>query len=128
MLKAVVSGAEVQDRDGGILVGQAVRLYGPDLPRLRHVWADSAYAGSFVDWTREHMGWTVEIVKKTEEQAERKGFAVQPHRWIVERTFSWLGGQRRLAKDFEAQVESSEAMLYVAMIPLLARRLARAQV
>jgi putative transposase len=93
------------------------------LPRLQLVWADAAYGGSFPEWAKQTLGWTVELVKRREEQ---KGFAVQPHRWIVERTFSWFGGLRRLAKDFEAQVESSEALIYAGMIQLMARRLARA--
>jgi putative transposase len=122
VLKVVVSGAEVQDRDGGRLLAHAVRLFGPALPRLALIWADAAYAGAFVGEMREQCGWRVEIVKRREEQ---RGFQVQPHRWIVERTFGWFGGFRRLSKDYEYELESSEAMIYTAMSHLLLRRLAK---
>lgn len=122
MLKVIVSAADVSDPAGGRLVGQALRWLGPSLPRLEKVWADSAYAGTVEDWLREQLGWTVEIVRRPPEQ---QGFQVHPHRWIVERTFAWWEGFRRLAKDVEYQVESSEAMIYAAMSHLMLRRLAR---
>jgi putative transposase len=124
VLKAVVSAADVQDRDGARLLAHAVRLYGPHLPRLSLVWADAAYGGQLVDELRERMGWDVEVVKRSDSQP-RTTFAVQPHRWIVERTFSWFGGCRRFSKDYEYQVESSEALIYAAMSHLMLRRLAR---
>ena len=92
-------------------------------PRLSLVWADAAYGGELVHWTASHCGWTLEIVKKSEEQKDLKGFAVQPHRWIVERTFAWLCKYRRLVKDYEFLPESSEAMIRLAMCHLLVRRL-----
>jgi putative transposase len=122
VLKVVVSAAEVQDRDGGRLVAHALRQFGPPLPRLAHVWADAAYSGPFVEELRQQSGWEVEIVRRSDDQ---QGFQVQPHRWIVERTFAWWGGFRRLAKDVEYQVESSEALIYVAMSHLMLRRLAK---
>lgn len=124
VLQVVVSAADVQDRDGARLRAYALRLYGPELPRLSLVWADAAYAGQLVDELRQLMGWEVEVVKRSDTQP-RSAFAVQPHRWIVERTFSWLGGCRRLSKDYEYQVESSEALIYAAMSHLMLRRLAR---
>jgi putative transposase len=125
VLKVVVSGADVQDRDGARLVVEALRLYGPMLPRLSLVWADAAYGGALVEELREQCGWTLAIVKRNEEQQARGSFQVQPHRWIVERSFGWFGGLRRLAKDFEYELESSEAMIYVGMSHLLLRRLTR---
>jgi putative transposase len=125
LLKVVVSAADVQDRDGGQLLAHALRLFGPSLPRLALIWADAAYAGAFVEALREQFGWTVEIVKRGAERAERAGFRVQPHRWIVERSFGWLGGFRRLSKDYEYELESSEALIYAAMSHLLLRRLTR---
>ena len=125
LLKVVVSAADVQDRDGGRLVAHAVRLFGPPLPRLTLIWADAAYAGAFVEELREQFGWTVQIVKRCDEQPAPPGFQVQPHRWIVERTFGWFGGFRRLSKDYEYELESSEALIYVAMSHLLLRRLTR---
>jgi putative transposase len=127
VLKVVVSAADVQDRDGARLLAHALRLYGPPFPRLSLVWADAAYAGQLVDELRQFMGWEVEVVNRADTQP-RNAFAVQPHRWIVERTFSWLGGCRRLSKDYEYQVESSEALLYAAMSQLMLRRLARSSV
>jgi len=123
LLKVVVSAADVQDRDGGRLVAHALRLFGPCLPRLALIWADAAYAGAFVEEMGEQFGWRVQIVKRSEEQPKTAGFQVQPHRWIVERSFGWMGGFRRLAKDYEYELESSEAMIYTAMSHLLLRRI-----
>jgi putative transposase len=120
----VVSAADVQDRDGARLLAQALRFYGPEFPRLSLVWADAGYAGQLVEELRQQLGWEVEVVKRSDTQP-RSAFAVQPHRWIVERTFSWFGGFRRLSKDYEYQVESSEALIYTAMSHLMLRRLAR---
>lgn len=124
-LKVVVSAANVQDRDGARLVAQALQLYGPEFPRLRHVWADAGYSGPLADELRDRLGWELELVKRS--QTQPKGtFAVQPRRWIVERTFAWWGGLRRLSRDYEYQVESSEALIYVGMSRLMLRRLTRA--
>lgn len=123
-LKVVVSAADVQDRDGARLVAHALRLYGPALPRLQRVWADAGYSGAVVDELRAQMGWEVEVVTRSDLQP-KDTFAVQPHRWIVERTFAWWGGLRRLSRDYEYQVESSEALIYVGMSHLMLRRLAR---
>jgi putative transposase len=114
-----VDAADVQDRDGGRLpVREAEREH----PRLHHLWVDAAFAGEFATWVRETMGWTIEVVGKL---AGQVGFVVQPRRWVVERTFAWLGKQRRLSKDYEELEESSEAWIYLTMIALMARRLAR---
>jgi len=123
VLKAVVSAADVQDRDGAALVGQALRHWGPELPRLAKVWVDGAYTG-FVEWARAELGWEVEIVKRSDEQKARKGFVALPRRWVVERSFAWLGRFRRLSKDYEFRVESSEAFIYLGMSVHMLRRLA----
>lgn len=124
VLKVVVSAADVQDRDGARLVAQALRHYGPALPRLRQVWADAAYGGPLGVELWQQMGWRLEIVKRSEAQP-KSAFVVQPHRWIVERTFAWWGGFRRLSKDYEYQVESSEALIYAGMSHLMLRRMTR---
>lgn len=124
VLKVVVSAADVQDRDGARLLAHAVQLDGPELPRLGLVWADAGYAGQLADDLRQQMGWRLTVVKRTDQQP-RSAFAVQPHRWIVERTFSWWGGLRRLSKDYEYQVESSEALIYAGMSHLMLRRITR---
>jgi putative transposase len=121
----VVCGAEVQDRAGGRLFAHAVRPFGPSLPRLALIGAAAADSGAFVEELREQFGWKVEIVKRSEEQPERGALQVLPYRWIVERSFGWLGGFHRLAKDDESDLESSEAMIYAAMNYLLLRRLAK---
>jgi len=94
ILRVHVHPADEQDRDGGLDL-----LVGADreFPRLEQLWADGAYQGGFEDWVEQHRGWRVTIVSAPPEQ---KGFAVQPRRWVVERTFAWLGRYRRLAKDF----------------------------
>jgi putative transposase len=124
-LKVVVSAADVQDRDGARLVAHALQAYGPSLPRLRKVWADAGYSGPLADELRQQLGWDLEIVKRSDTQPKGT-FTVQPRRWIVERTFAWWGGLRRLAKDYEYQVESSEALIYAGMSRLMLRRITRA--
>ena len=124
-LKVVVSAADTQDRDGARLVAHALRVYGPALPRLTKVWADAGYSGPPADELRAQLGWDLEIVTRSD--AQPKGTcAVQAHRWIVERTFAWWGGLRRLSRDYEYQVESSEALIYAGMSRLMLRRMTRA--
>jgi len=107
----------VQDRDGAKeVLGYSVGTF----PRLKRVWADAAYGGELVSWTASTCGWTLEIVRPTKGQ---KGFAVQPHRWVIERTFAWLCKYRRLIKDHEFLPASSEAMIRLAMCHLMLRRL-----
>ncbi len=120
VLKAVVSRASVPDREGAELLIEAIRAFGPRLPRLVKIWVDSAYAG-LVEWAREAMGWDVEVVKRPDGS---KGFVLVARRWVVERTFAWLGRFRRLCKDYEFRVESSEGFIYLAMSVLMLRRLA----
>ena len=118
ILEVVVHPADVQDRDGAKLVLE--KLVGR-FPRLKKIWADGAYAGKLVDWAKEVGSWILDIVKRSD---DAKGFELLHHRWIVERTFAWLGRFRRLSKDYEALIETSEAMIRIAMIRLMIRRLA----
>ena len=115
----VVHGADVQDRDGAVLVLRSVRcLY----PWLRHIFADGGYAGDKLRDALHRLGdWSLEIVKRAD---DAKGFVVVKRRWVVERTFAWLGRCRRLAKDFEASIDSAVAWILVANIRLLTRKLA----
>jgi len=80
--------------------------------RLKLLWADAAYE-DIAPYVRQHFGWTLDIVRRL---AGQKGFAVLPHRWMVERTFGWLGRYRRLARDYEHTIASSETMTYLASI------------
>lgn len=118
ILAVVVHAANVQDRDGAQLVLRKLRgLY----PRLKRIWADGGYAGKLVDWTKRMGGWILEIVKRSDDVV---GFAVLPKRWIVDRTFGWLGRYRRMSKDYEMLTASSEAMILIAMINVMVHRLA----
>lgn len=111
--------ADVQDRDGAKPV---LRLLSGRFPRLCLIWADGGYRGKLVEWTKQLGQWTLEIVKRNDDVT---GFSVLPKRWIVERTFGWLGRYRRLSKDYEALPNSSESMILIAMINLMSRRLAK---
>jgi len=119
LLAVVVHSAAIQDRDGAKLV--IARLAGR-FPRLQLIWADGGYAGKLVGWVKELYQWTLQIVKKPQGAT---GFAVLPRRWVVERTFAWLGRCRRLSKDYEQLPDSSETMIQLAMIGLMSRRLER---
>lgn len=115
----VVHSAAIQDRDGAKLVFfKAAALF----PTISLVWADGGYAGKLVDWLSRWCYWCLEIVRKLGDQV---GFQVLPKRWIVERTFAWLGRYRRLSKDYEELCENSEAMIQIAMIQLMLHRLCR---
>ncbi|MGW6598287.1 transposase [Streptomyces sp. NPDC055036] len=93
-----------------------------DHPGVRKVWADQGFAGRLVDWTAQILGRELEIVRKDPDQ---RGFQVQPKRWAVERTFSWLTAHRRLARDYETSPAHSETMIRWAMIGIMVRRLTR---
>ena len=86
------------------------------------IWADAGYSGKLVDWVNSVCGWMLEIVKRSD---DIKGFQVLPRRWVVERTFGWLGRYRRLSKDYEGLTESSQALIYAAMIHIMVKRLVK---
>ena len=93
------------------------------VPRLKKIWADAAYRGQeLADWCKRVGDWELEVVQRT---PGARGFAVQPKRWVVERTFSWLSRNRRMSKDYERKVQTSETLNEVAMIRLLVARLGR---
>jgi putative transposase len=90
---------------------------------LKKIWADGAYTGEkLAGWLKEQGGWELEIVERS---TETEGFTVLSHRWIVERTLSWLMRNRRLSKDYERKVQTSETFIEVAMIRLILKRLAK---
>jgi len=116
----VVHAADIQDRDGAPAVLKSILKR---WPWLRHVFADGGYAGPKLRGALQKVGkFTLEIVKRSD---AAKGFEVLPRRWVVERTFAWLGRCRRLAKDFERTIASAEAWVFIAHIRMLTRRLAR---
>jgi putative transposase len=120
ILAVAVHTADIQDRDGAKLV---LEKLGNHFRRLCLIWADGGYAGKLIEWTAGLGGWVLEIVKRCDDV---KGFKLLPKRWIVERTFGWLNRYRRLSKDYEELPETSESMIYLAMINLMTRRLAKA--
>lgn len=122
ILAVVVHPADIQDRDGARLVLSGLRHR---FSRLRLIVADAIYNGGIAEWVRclrpRHKLRLAVVTKRS--GADR--FEVLPFRWIVERTFAWLGRSRRLSKDYEATIASSEAFIKLAMIHLMARRIAR---
>ena len=117
LLVVIVHSAGVQDGSGGFQTLQALfirikRNLHNRWCRLKLIWADGAYA-HIVEAVRKQFGWKLEIVRRSD---DLKGFHVLPRRWVVERTFGWLGRYRRLSRDFEHTVLCSEAMIYIASI------------
>jgi putative transposase len=124
VLAVVVHAANIPDCHGAKLVLERLKH---KFSRLRLIWADGAYAGHLSPWVRGLRVWRklrLEIVKRTDKIQD---FVVQPNRWVVEWTFGWLNRSRRLSKDYEYLPAASEAMIHVAMINLMVRRLARKQ-
>jgi len=119
-LEMQVHPADVQDVHGAEPLLRALRQR---LPKLGHVFADRVYRGKqLLDALADCGPWEIEIVQRP---AGEKGFQLLPRRWVVERTFAWLGRCRRLAKDFEASIESALAWLKLAAIRFVVRKLAR---
>jgi transposase len=122
LVTVVVHEADVQDRDGAPRVLKSTRKR---FPFLRHAFADGAYQGPNLLAALEKLGdWTLEIVKRSD---TAKGFVLLPRRWVVERTLAWLNRNRRLAKDFEATIESATAWIFMASVKLLSRRTGKYQ-
>lgn len=113
-----VVAASWQDRDGG--KGALLAAYAAT--PIRHVFADQGFTGRLVDWARNRLNTTLEIVRKP---ADQKGFVVHPRRWVVERSLAWLTAHRRLARDYERHPATSEAMIRWAAINQMLRRLSR---
>ena len=114
ILKAVVHGANVQDRDGVALVCANLTKH---FPSIEKICADGGYRGPIA---QRNSPRPLEIIKRSQ-----AGFEVLPKRWIVERTFAWLGINRRLSKDFERFAKTSKTFVHIAMIKLMSRRLAK---
>lgn len=134
IIRAVVHPADMADRDGAKLL--LAPLHG-QLPRLRHIWADSAYSGKAREWIEATVGCTVESIKHwwtgvrwvwvgpgQAPPTIPTGFHILPRRWVVERTFAWLLMYRRLSKDYEELPATSQALIYLAMSRLMVKRLA----
>jgi len=134
VVKALVHAADITDRQGGQQLLEALDAVATSFPRLCYLWVDSAYQGSFKDWVEQTLHWTVDVVKRPSKwvwvKADQEpppvptGFQVLPRRWVVERTFGWLGRWRRTSKDYEFLPATSECVIYLAMTCLMLRRLA----
>ena len=121
LLAVLVQTANVQDNHGAVPL---LRTIGRIFPKLRYIFADRVYRGQKLLDALADMGkWTIEIVTRSQSIGS---FKPEPRRWVVERTFAWLGRSRRLTKDFEATIASAEAWVMIASVQLLSRRLARA--
>jgi putative transposase len=147
LLRVVVHVASLQDRESVPLLLEPIKGL---FPRMKKVWVDSAYTGKGREWIGEQMGWEVEVVRPpwrsrgewvphgdlsdvstvwfTYERIKLspRGFLRLPRRWVVERTFAWMGRSRRMSKDYEYLTRSSESMVQLTMIRLMVKRLARA--
>jgi len=113
-----VTAASVQERSEAKRMLESIKNC---MPRFELIWADGGYTGPFIGWVKKTCGWIVEIIKPTKKEP---GFHVRPWCWRVERTFGWLNKNRRLSKDYECLTETSEALIQIAMIRIMVRRLA----
>ena len=136
LLRIKLHTASIGEREGGkLLLSELQKAH----PKIELVWADMGYSGpKFANWVQTETGATVEIVKRPRKRfrvkegeeppqlpPESAGFKILPRRWVVERSFAWLGKYRRLSKDYEAAVQHSESMIYLAMTRLMLNRLAQ---
>lgn len=119
LICVLVTAASVQDRDGARPLLDSLAQ---GCRRIRLVWADGGYAGKLLDWARDTLRITVQIVKRSDDMT---GFVVLPRRWVVERTLAWITRHRRCARDYEALPAHHEAMVRWAMIRITSRRLTR---
>jgi transposase len=118
LLVVLVTAANVSDPAGARLLFSAAA---PQFPRLAHLWADSVYGGTLVEWARRCWGWVVEVVRHL---VPVHTFQVLPRRWVGERTFGWWTNYRRLSKDYEVEPRKSEAWIRLAMCQVMLQRLA----
>ena len=138
VLNAVVHPADVADRDGARLV-LAPSVEEDRLPRLKHLWADAGYRGAGLrEWITEWLGLSLEIVQRrrrwgwvpndVEPEPLPEGFEVIKRRWVAERTFAWITRNRRMSRDYEFLAQTTEALVYLSMIRLMLKRLAKGTV
>lgn len=122
VLRVFVSAANLGEREGGKCVLKRVKCMGKKVSRLTTIWVDGGFDGApFLMWVMDVCRWIVHVVLRPE---QTKGFTLLKKRWVVERTFAWLMGCRRLTRDYELLPETSETLIYLAMIRIMVRRLA----
>lgn len=135
MIAVLVHAANIQDRDGAIPL---LKMLADRMDTIRKVWFDAGYAGHCVKWVRQELGWIAEVVRRPDDRSHgkwsrgqewlplagvKRPIWVLPRRWVVERSFAWLGRFRRLSKDYEALVSTSTAMAWLAGMRMLIARL-----
>lgn len=121
VLKAKVRKADTHEGAGGI---QLLQEAFPDFPTLLKLWVDQGFRGSFIDWVAANLPLEVEVSKGLGKPGE-PGFVPAPRRWVIERTFAWLTGFRRLTRDFERFARTTEAIIYACMTRIMLARLAK---
>jgi len=122
-MKVLVTEANIPERTGAEWL---LTSLGEQFPRLKLVWVDGGFSGKdFIERIQAKCHLTLEVVKRSD---EANGFVLLPRRWVVERTFAWLGNYRRLSKDYEYSLFSADTSIYAAMTHLMLRRLARLKV
>jgi putative transposase len=137
LLAVKVTGAEISDQEGGRRLLEPLK---DALPRLKLIWGESHYGGTFLTWTKITLGWTIQTIKALTvpkrgllvsegeevdwDKLFPKGFRPLPRRWVIERTFSWIIRWRRLCRDHEGLPSSSEALITIAMGCRIVNRLA----
>lgn len=117
ILVVLIHSANILDRNGAV---EVLRKLNEKYSSIKKVFADAGYNGKLLNWVEMLYKWVLEIVNKKEGQV---GFEVLPKRWIVERTFAWWEGTRRLAKDYEITTSSTEAFIHISMIRIMLKRL-----
>jgi putative transposase len=136
VLGVVVHPANIQDRASAPWLLHQVQ---PSVPRLELIWADSAYLGPLQTWVWQTFGWSLRVVERPggrgqwlradqEPPIRIPGFHLLPRRWVVERTFAWIGRNRRMSKEYEFLPTTSETWVYLSMLRLMLKRLAREQI
>jgi putative transposase len=122
VMMVVVTAANISDQRGARLLFARLAALPQRIARLILIGVDGTYEGvEFMQWTMDTYRGILETIKRSD---STKGFVLLPKRWVVERTWGWLNGSRRLSKDYEVLTETSETFIYVAMIRLMLRRLA----
>jgi len=122
VLRVFVTAASVGERKGGKRVLKRVKRMGSKVARLTTIWVDGGFDGApFMMWVMDVCRWIVQVVLRPE---QTKGFTVLKKRWVVERTFGWLMGCRRLVRDYEQLLVTSETFIYLAMLRIMVMRLA----
>lgn len=118
LLAVLVTPASTTDRDAARSLLPAAKDH---FRQLARIWADGGYTGHLTDWTTQHLGVVLDIVRRSDDV---QGFQVLPRRWVVERSFAWLLRSRRLVRDYERRADTSEAVILWSMTMLMSRRLA----